>query len=161
MISGSPATATTSWTRSIASRIGTLRRSTLHWFYDSVRLVRIDSGLSSVVPRSSASYDALGRPTQLEVGERMVGVSQTSPAASIDYEFQSPGARLSKILSKRYPNGSGTTVMDMTTSFDGLGRLTDQSGSFEGQTLARSFGYDGLGRLQTAAGPWESSSNAT
>jgi hypothetical protein len=129
--------------------------STLQWIYDGARLVRIESGLSNVIPLSSASYDALGRPTQLEIGERLISGSQTSPAASIDYEFSATTARLSRILSKRHPDAGASTVMDMTTTFDGLGRLTDQGGTFEGQTLNRSFGYDGLGRMQTATGPWE------
>jgi RHS repeat-associated protein len=45
--------------------------------------------------------------------------------------------------------------MDQTSSFDGLGRLTQQGGTFEGEPIARSYGYDGLGRLVSATGPWE------
>jgi YD repeat-containing protein len=108
------------------------------WTYDGTRLVRIaHASASYLVPLRAASYDSLGRPTQLDAGGQVAGY----PSASTSYEFQGPGARLSRILAKRYPSGAPTTVMDMTTSFDGLGRLTAQTGTFEGQALNRSFAY--------------------
>jgi RHS repeat-associated protein len=135
--------------------------SSFSWTYDATRLTRIaHATATNKVPLSGASYDALGRPTQLKIGGRLIS-STEYPAATVDYEFGATTARLSRVLSKRYPSGTATTVMDMTTTFDGLGRLTTQGGTFEGQTINRSYAYDGLGRMTTATGPWQSSSNST
>lgn len=52
-------------------------------------------------------------------------------------------------------NTPSSEPLDLIVSFDGLGRLTSQSGSLGGESVSRSYSYDGLSRLRTAVGPWE------
>ncbi len=125
--------------------------------YDGLRLVRIEQ--QSWVPLAQATYDALGRPGDLDLGSSVSG--SPTPRATLDYEYTDPGARLSRILARRQPDAGAQTVMDLAYEFDGLGRLTDQDGSFNGQNVDRSFGYDGLGRLTQATGPWQTSPPGT
>ena len=55
-------------------------------------------------------------------------------------------------LAGNVPSSAG---LDLTVSFDGLGRLTSQTGQLAGEPVSRSYSYDGLSRLKTAVGPWE------
>jgi hypothetical protein len=52
-------------------------------------------------------------------------------------------------------NTPSSAPLDLTVSFDGLGRLTSQMGQLGTEPVSRSYTYDGLSRLKTAMGPWE------
>ncbi len=125
--------------------------------YDGVRLSAIQGPAEYRWPLKLARYDAQGRPERLELGRKVIGTAY--PAASLDYEYDDPGERLSRILGNRYwPNGGGGTPVDtlpgidLGLSFDGLGRLRVED--VAGEANPRAFTYDGLSRLETATGPW-------
>ena len=123
--------------------------------YDGLRLTAIEA--VSGLPGNelfdilmSASYDPLGRTVQLDVGETLGG----SPAAVLARTYDPQTARLVGMTATG--RNASPANLDLTVSFDGLGRLESQSGSYGATALGtRSFTYDGLGRLQTATGPWE------
>lgn len=74
----------------------------------------------------------------------------------MDYTYDAANARLTRV---RGMVGAATPV-DLTVAFDGLGRLSAQTGTLGAESVNRSFSYDGLSRLKTATGPWEKATGA-
>ncbi len=147
-----------SYTYDALDRIKTRRfpdASDYVWSYDGPRLTRIANANPNAlaVPLSAASYDALGRPLELKLGERMVS-SAPKASARIAYTFDAQTSRLARIEAIANPDQAATSALDITAAFDGLGRLTSQR--FAGES-DRTYTYDGLGRLETARGPWQAS----
>ena len=118
--------------------------------YDGLRLVGIvaNGGIQILI---GADYDPQGRPITLELGQRSPGI----PVTQFDYQYNSPGEKLSKIKAERRDiYNTLFQVMDVDLEFDGLGRLARQQHVLAGEA-PRTFSYDGLKRLEQAVGPWE------
>jgi RHS repeat-associated protein len=105
----------------------------------------------------SASYDALGRFTRLELGDRSGSGSSDAPVGIIDYAYDPNTARLSGLTGQMAPATTPQTVYQTAYDFDGLGRLVSRTGThfFFEESVNETYAYDTLGRLQTAVGPWE------
>jgi RHS repeat-associated protein len=69
--------------------------------------------------------------------------------------LSSGSADLQHCPAARPANTPSSEPLDLNVRFDGLGRLTSQTGSLGGEPVSRSYSYDGLSRLRTAVGPWE------
>ena len=73
------------------------------------------------------------------------------------YSYDATHARLTRVQGAV----PGSTPLDLSVVFDGLGRLSSQSGALGAESVSRSYTYDGLSRLKTAVGPWEKATGAT
>ncbi len=133
--------------------------------YDGLRLVMID-GPELKQPLHAASYDALGRPTELQLGYRH-SVAGMPPSATLRYEYNGAGSRLSNLFAARHTPEAGFDVMDVDLVVDGLGRVRSEAGVVLDWSVgipvatARNYEYDSFGRLVEAEGPWEGGSNST
>ena len=67
---------------------------------------------------------------------------------------------LQNCLPSTAANVPSATGLDLFVNFDGLGRLTWQTGTLGGESVNRTYGYDGLSRLTSAVGPWEKNTGA-
>ena len=101
----------------------------------------------------SADYDALGRMKTIEVGETTGGATLVTNT----YSYDATNARLTRVQGAV----PGSTPLDLLVAFDGLGRLSSQTGTLGADSVSRSYSYDGLSRLKTAVGPWEKATGAT
>jgi RHS repeat-associated protein len=120
--------------------------------YDGVHLSAIRGADFDIL--MAAEYDALGRTRSLEVGDTDA-LSTGTPAATVERRYDTITGRLVKLLVTGRDDSSAPSL-ELDLEFDGLSRLTRQSGSQSGSELIdRSFSYDGLGRLVTTTGPWE------
>jgi RHS repeat-associated protein len=130
-----------------------------HW--DGARLARIFSHDSASTGAyygwvlNRAEYDAIGRPTKLELGDRAEASGTEDPIAGIDWSYDEATARLDRITARRQPGMP--PVYEVSHEWDGLGRLLSRSGIHRllEEPIAESFAYDALGRLVTAVGRWE------
>jgi RHS repeat-associated protein len=120
-----------------------------NYTYDGTRLATIAGDSTNPAFQGTvlkqAQFDALGRINSLDIGQTAGGAA----IASVTYGYDA-NARLNHVV------GTPGTV-DLSVSFDGLGRLTTQTGFLGTEVVNRSFTYDGLSRLKTATGPWEKS----
>jgi len=121
-----------------------------NYAYDGTRLATIladpANGAFKGTVLKQAQFDPLGRIKTLDLGQ-----NGSAPVATVDYSYDAANARLTRVRGMI----GATTPVDLNVVFDGLGRLTSQSGSLGAETVSRSYTYDGLSRLSTATGPWE------
>lgn len=68
---------------------------------------------------------------------------------------------LQNCLPSKPANLPSSAGLDLTVGFDGLGRLTSQTGTLGSESVNRTYTYDGLSRLMSAVGPWEKGTGAT
>ena len=123
---------------------------TYSYRYDGLRHVGIDGPVRVLL---GAEYDALGRPTELEVGALDPLVA--SPVATLSYSYDPDTGRLQAMRGVA-TDVAGPPALAVDLEFDGLGLLVAQDGAYGASPLGRrSFEYDGLGRLARAEGPWE------
>ncbi len=130
---------------------------TFNYTYDGLRLTAISADPANPAFKGkvlkSADYDALGRMKTIAVGETTGGATLVTNT----YTYDATHARLTRVQGV-VPS---STPLDLTVAFDGLGRLTSQTGTLGAEAVSRSYTYDGLSRLKTAVGPWEKATGAT
>ncbi len=130
---------------------------TFDYSYDGLRLTTILADAANPAFKGTvlkaADYDALGRMKTIEVGAAAGGATLVTNT----YSYDATNARLTRVQGV-VPS---STPLDLTVAFDGLGRLTSQTGTLGAEAVSRSYTYDGLSRLKTAVGPWEKPTGAT
>jgi RHS repeat-associated protein len=129
---------------------------TFNYTYDGLRLTSISADPANPAFKGkvlkSADYDALGRMKTIAIGETTGGAT----LATNTYTYDATHARLTRVQGA-VPS---STPLDLNVVFDGLGRLTSQTGTLGAEAVSRSYTYDGLSRLKTAVGPWEKATGA-
>ena len=120
---------------------------------------RVTSADATAIGAFVASATALAKPELCDVtGDgRCLGADQAAVAAAV----ASGTGALQKCLAARPWNLPSSAPLDLFVGFDGLGRLTSQTGYLGAVPVSRSYAYDGLSRLTTAVGPWEKATGAT
>ncbi|MGH3642036.1 MAG: RHS repeat-associated core domain-containing protein, partial [Mycobacterium sp.] len=89
------------------------------------------------------------------------GLCLSADQTAVSAAASSGTGNLQNCLPSKTANLPSSAPLDLVVNFDGLGRLTSQTGSLGSESVNRSYSYDGLSRLKTAIGPWEKGTGAT
>jgi hypothetical protein len=109
---------------------------------------KVTSADATAISAFIASGTALAKPELCDVDGD--GLCQVSDETAVSAAATSGTGNLQRCLPSEPANLPSSAPLDLSVSFDGLGRLSSQTGTLGSEPVSRSYTYDGLSRVKSA-----------